>query len=79
MLRAAGADFLAGLRMHELWLFLGWRDVQKHYSRSVLGPLWLTLSMGIMVAGLGVPLLQIFRQDISSYLPFLAIGSSCGA
>ncbi|MBB3935470.1 ABC transporter permease [Aureimonas phyllosphaerae] len=74
MLRAAGADFLAGLRMHELWLFLGWRDVQKHYSRSVLGPLWLTLSMGVMVAGLGVLYSQIFRQDISSYLPFLAIG-----
>ncbi len=74
MLRSAREDFVAGLRLHELWLFLGWRDVKKHYSRSILGPLWLTLSMGVMVAGLGVLYSQIFRQDISTYLPFLAIG-----
>ncbi len=74
MLRSAREDFAAGLRLHELWLFLGWRDVKKHYSRSILGPLWLTLSMGVMVAGLGVLYSQIFRQDISTYLPFLAIG-----
>lgn len=60
--------------MHELWLFLGWRDVKKHYSRSLLGPLWLTLSMGIMVAGLGILYSAIFKIDIREYLPFLAIG-----
>ena len=60
--------------MHELWIFLGWRDVRKHYRRSVIGPLWLTLSMGIMVGGLGVLYSQIFGMEISTYLPFLAIG-----
>lgn len=60
--------------MRELWLFLGWRDIKKHYSRSLLGPLWLTLSMGIMVAGLGVLYSAIFQIDIRVYLPFLAIG-----
>ncbi|MBS9720218.1 ABC transporter permease [Tianweitania sp. BSSL-BM11] len=67
-------DLLEGLRHRELWLFLGWRDVRRHYQRSVLGPLWLTLSMGIMVAGLGVLYSQIFKMDIAEYLPFLAIG-----
>lgn len=67
-------DLREGLRLRELWLFLGWRDVRRHYQRSVLGPLWLTLSMGIMVAGLGVLYSQIFKMDIANYLPFLAIG-----
>lgn len=73
-LQAAWQDIRDGIRMRELWLFLGWRDVRKHYRRSVIGPLWLTLSMGIMVAGLGVLYSQIFKMDISEYLPFLAIG-----
>ena len=68
------ADFSEGLAKRELWLFLGWRDVRKHYSRSILGPFWLTLSMGVMVGGLGVLYSEIFGQDIHDYLPFLAIG-----
>ncbi|KKN78158.1 hypothetical protein LCGC14_0352590 [marine sediment metagenome] len=60
--------------MSELWLFLGWRDLKKHYSRSMLGPLWLTLSMGIMVAGLGVLYSQILGMPLDEYLPFLALG-----
>ena len=60
--------------MRELWLFLGWRDVRKHYRRSVIGPFWLTLSMGIMVGSLGFLYSQIFSMDIASYLPFLAVG-----
>ncbi|WP_244630963.1 ABC transporter permease [Aureimonas sp. ME7] len=74
MMRETREDFSEAIKLHELWLFLGWRDVKKHYSRSVLGPFWLTLSMGVMVAGLGVLYSQIFKQDVATYLPFLAIG-----
>lgn len=67
-------DLRDGMAMHELWIFLGWRDVRKHYRRSVIGPFWLTLSMGIMVGSLGVLYSQIFGMDIYEYLPFLAVG-----
>lgn len=67
-------DFRAGLDRHELWLFLGWREVKRHYQRSLIGPFWLTLNMGILVGGLGVLYSQIFRMDIHEYLPFLALG-----
>ena len=73
-LAVAYDDLREGLGMHELWLFLGWREVRRHYSRSLLGPLWLTLSMGIMVASLGVLYAAIFHMEIRDYLPFLAIG-----
>ncbi|WP_349943201.1 ABC transporter permease [Fulvimarina sp. MAC8] len=73
-LEIAWEDFRQGLAMRELWIFLGWRDVRKHYRRSVIGPFWLTLSMGIMVGSLGFLYSQIFGMDISTYLPFLAVG-----
>ena len=73
-LAALGRDVKRAIGMRELWLFLGWRDVRRLYQRSVLGPLWLTLSMGVMVGGLGILYSQIFGMDISTYLPFLATG-----
>ncbi|KAA0972043.1 ABC transporter permease [Aureimonas fodinaquatilis] len=73
-LQAAFRDMSLAFSMRELWLFLGWRDVQKHYRRSVLGPLWLTLSMGVIVGGMGVLYSQIFQIDPEQYLPFLAVG-----
>lgn len=68
------ADIGGGLRRYDLWIYLGWREVRKHYSRSVLGPFWLTLSMGVLVGTLGVLYAEIFKMDISTYLPFLAVG-----
>ena len=73
-LAALRQDFARGLGLRELWLYLGWRDVQKHYRRTMLGPFWLTLSMGVLVAGLGVLYSQIFSTPIREYLPYIAVG-----
>ncbi|PZO79282.1 MAG: ABC transporter permease [Mesorhizobium amorphae] len=67
-------DIRAGLAKRELWSFLGWREVRKQYQRSVLGPFWLTLNMGILVGALGFFYSQIFQQDITTFLPYLAVG-----
>ncbi|TRL33479.1 ABC transporter permease [Rhizobium straminoryzae] len=67
-------DIAGGLSRRELWLYLGWQDVRKHYRRSVIGPFWLTLSMGIMVLGIGILYSQIFRIDVQVYLPYMAVG-----
>lgn len=73
-LSAAARDLTSGFCLFELWLFLGWRDVRKHYSRSVLGPFWLTASMGIVILSLGILYSKIFKMEIDRYLPFLALG-----
>ena len=74
LIRRGMADIGNGFRRHELWTFLGWREVRKQYQRSVIGPFWLTLNMGILVAALGWFYSQIFEQDITTFLPYLAIG-----
>jgi ABC-type polysaccharide/polyol phosphate export permease len=67
-------DIAASLERHELWRTLGWADIRFRYRRTVLGPFWLTLSTGVMALAIGLLYAGLLHQDISSYLPFLAIG-----
>jgi len=73
-LELALLDLKEGMSKHELWMFLSWRDIQKQYSRSLIGPFWLTISMGVMVAGMGLLYAVIFRIEVREYLPFLSVG-----
>ncbi|MFM8872635.1 MAG: ABC transporter permease, partial [Phycisphaerales bacterium] len=52
-LRGAAQDFVEGTKAWESWLTLAWYDVLLRYRRSMLGPLWITISMGIMLLGIG--------------------------
>lgn len=70
----AWRDLCAGWARRELWMTLAMQEVRQRYRRSKLGPFWITLSMAIMVLALGLLYGQIFGQDLSDYLPFLAAG-----
>ncbi len=67
-------DLAEGLAHWPLWGLMGWQDIKQRYRRSVLGPFWLTLSMGILVGSLGVLYGVLFGVPIDDYLPFLALG-----
>ena len=67
-------DVTTGLSLWPLWTRLGWNDILKRYRRSLLGPFWLTASMGIMIAALGVLYANLFRTPIRDFLPFLCVG-----
>jgi len=67
-------DIQAGLRRFELWGILGWHDIRQRYRRSVIGPFWLTISTAVMVGAMGFLYARIFKQDVSTYLPYLAVG-----
>jgi hypothetical protein len=41
---------------------------------SIIGPFWLTPSMSIMIAGLGVVYAKLWQTPVQAYLPHLAIG-----
>lgn len=70
----AKKDILESFFSRHIWLTLGWLDIKQRYRRSALGPWWITLSLGITVITMGVLYAKLFRQDLHSYLPFLAIG-----
>lgn len=73
-IRLAVSDLMGGLRAWAIWGLLGWQDVRQRYRRSILGPLWLTLSMGVMVGGLGYLYGDLFKTPLDDYIPYLTGG-----
>ncbi|WP_031406261.1 ABC transporter permease [Thiomonas sp. FB-Cd] len=67
-------DLFESLRAWRLWSLLGWLEIRQRYSRSKLGPLWLTISMGVMIGTLGVVYGTLFGQKLGDYLPMVAVG-----
>src|SRR5882724_5093247 len=72
--RLAIRDVLDGAALWPLWGRLGWNDIVQRYRRSLLGPLWLTASMAIMVVALGLVYAQIFKIALHDFIPFLCVG-----
>jgi ABC-2 type transport system permease protein len=68
------ADLVNGLLAHEMWGALAFHEIRQRFRRSLLGPLWLTLSMGIMVAAIGLVFSTLFQQDMRQTLPHIAVG-----
>jgi ABC-type polysaccharide/polyol phosphate export permease len=66
-------DFKRAALDWRIWSMLGTMDVVKRYRRSRIGPFWITASMAILVAGLGVVYSGIFGTSIREYLPYVAV------
>ena len=73
-LTLAFADIGNGIAGVHIWPMLGWLEIKQRYRRSVIGPFWLTLSYGAMIAGMGPLYGSLLQQDISTYFPYLATG-----
>lgn len=61
-------------RAYEVWSTLGWADIRLRYRRTMIGPLWVTFSIGSMVLSVGILYAGLFGSDPSSYIPYLASG-----
>ena len=70
----AREDIVEGFKQRELWGHLGWQDIKQRYRRSVIGPLWITLSMAITAIGLGLLYSQLFQAHIQTFLPYITVG-----
>ena len=73
-LRRAVDDIWKGWRRRPLWGSMGLQDIRQRYRRSIIGPFWLTISMGVMVGALGLLYGTIFKQPMDEYLPYLSSG-----
>lgn len=67
-------DLRASVERIDLAWSLAWHDVVSRYRGSILGPLWITLSMGLMVLGIGFLWGELFRVSIHDFIPFVALG-----
>ena len=71
--RLARLDLQGSLTMWKLIATLSWLDIKLRYRGSILGPFWVTMSTGVMVAALGLVYSTLFDQDMHDYLPYLAL------
>ena len=69
----AYSDLHRGLLLYGIWWGLAWQEIKQRYSRSVIGPFWITLSTGVMVSAMGPLYGSLFGQDVSSYIQHLAV------
>lgn len=66
-------DVRSGLAARHVWLMLATNDISRRYRRSRIGQLWLTISMGAMIVGMGYVFAAIFKTETATYMPFLAV------
>jgi len=72
--RNALTDISNGWQHRSLWMTIGLHAIRQNYRRSFIGPFWITVSMGVMIAAIGMLYGQIFKIDVREYLPYLAAG-----
>jgi len=75
--RLAWQDFVKGWRSFPIWQALALQDIRMRYRRSVLGPLWVTITMAITIASMGLIYADLFHIDMRHYLPYLTAGMIC--
>ncbi len=71
---AAVADLRRGWEQRTLWGHLGWQDIRQRYRRSVLGPVWITISMAVTAIALGILYSGLFDIPLERLLPHVLVG-----
>jgi ABC-type polysaccharide/polyol phosphate export permease len=67
-------DIIEGLRLYEMWLRQSWNEVRRRYRRTLLGPMWVTVSLIIFAVMLSVVWAGLFNTPWRQFLPFLLSG-----
>ena len=66
-------EVMSSSRYFQLAASLGAQDVRDLYQRSVLGPIWNTIGMAVQLLAIGTIFGLVFKADLTTYFPFLAI------
>lgn len=72
--KRAFADVREAWDHRELWGHLGWQDIKQRYRRSVIGPLWITISMGTTALALGLLYSVLLGAELPAFLPYITAG-----
>ena len=73
--RLAAEDIYSGLYSWNIWAWLAWHDIRQRYRRSMLGPFWITIMMGVTIGTIGFVFGNLFGQKMDEFLPYIAIGN----
>lgn len=57
-----------------LWSGLGWSDIRLRYRGSLLGSLWITINISLLILALTLIFAGPFGSEREAYAPYVAIG-----
>ncbi len=66
--------YFKGFLFWRIWLFMAVMDLKRRYRRTIIGPFWVTLSMSIFIASIGIIFPVLWQTDVKTYLPFFSSG-----
>ena len=67
-------DFVSAFKRIPLALNLAFQDVHTRYRGSIIGPWWITVTMGALVLGIGINYAALFHLEVKVLLPYVAFG-----
>lgn len=73
-LASGSSDIARSVRHTALWAMPGWFDFVLAYRRTLLGPFWETVAMGVWVAGLGVVFGRSLGEGDQDYFAYVTVG-----
>lgn len=73
-IQAAARELLAQGAQYDRWGTLALMDISLRYRRTVIGPLWITLTLAATIGSVGTVYAALFKQDVSIFLPSFAVG-----
>jgi homopolymeric O-antigen transport system permease protein len=65
------SDIFSVITQWRTWVLMGNQDVYMRYRRSVLGPFWISITMGAWVLGIGSLYGRILGHEVGAYLRYL--------
>ncbi len=67
-------DLSDGLANWHAWVFKGWYDILLRYRRTLLGPIWMVLTTGVMIACLSLVGPALFGGGDPNFIPYMIAG-----
>lgn len=72
-MRGVFAEFAAVQSQWRIWHIMALQDILMRYRRSLIGPFWISLSMGAMVFGVAILFSQIYNMEFKELLAWIAV------
>lgn len=69
----AVGDLRESLIVWNVWYVLGIAEMRQRYRRSVLGPFWITLTVGTQAFTMGYLLSYLFQTPVNRQVPYICI------
>lgn len=70
----ATSDIIDGLKRYKLWHYIAMTEMRRRYRRTIIGPFWTTLSIGIFILFMSIVLSGLWNSSPKEFLPYFCSG-----